>query len=254
MFRKFYTVLLAALVFVAALSPAYASRPLSAKNEDAAAVSGDPGVVALCKRTDTAASSSGTDGDYSNCLTDANGAIYVNVQDSTPGTGATDLGKAEDAAHTTADTGVQFLGVRNDDLEALGGTDGDYSPAQFDANGALYVNTGTDGAKAVSYVASVTATGSTDVGANRIYSITFGNTDSATAHTLKLYDQAAAADENDTPIWKAELAADTAKTFTFEGGMPITNGISLRSTAENVDSGTTAASANESYASLLLDD
>ena len=55
---------------------------------------------------------------------------------------------AEDAAHTTADTGDFILGVRNDTLAALGGTDGDYVPFQMNASGALYVevaSTGTGG-------------------------------------------------------------------------------------------------------------
>ena len=47
---------------------------------------------------------------------------------------------AEDAAHTTADTGQFVLGVRNDTLAALGGTDGDYVPFQMNADGALYVD------------------------------------------------------------------------------------------------------------------
>lgn len=58
-----------------------------------------------------------------------------------PGTGATNLGKAEDAAHTTADVGVMLLAVRKAtaaDLSA-GNTDGDYEPLEVDANGRLHV-------------------------------------------------------------------------------------------------------------------
>jgi len=46
---------------------------------------------------------------------------------------------AEDAEHTSADTGNFVLGVRNDTLAALGGTDGDYVPFQMNASGALFV-------------------------------------------------------------------------------------------------------------------
>jgi hypothetical protein len=45
----------------------------------------------------------------------------------TPGTGATNLGKAEDAAHTTGDVGVMSLAIRNAAGSALAGTEGDYS-------------------------------------------------------------------------------------------------------------------------------
>lgn len=62
----------------------------------------------------------------------------------TPGGGAAHLGKAEDAAHTTGDTGVMMLGVRMataTDL-SVGATDGDYEPLQVDASGRLHVNVG----------------------------------------------------------------------------------------------------------------
>ena len=47
---------------------------------------------------------------------------------------------AEDAAHTSADTGNFILGVRNDTLAALGGTDGDYVPFQMNSSGALFID------------------------------------------------------------------------------------------------------------------
>jgi hypothetical protein len=62
----------------------------------------------------------------------------------TSGTTATDLGKAEDAAHVTGDTGVMLLGIRestNVDLSA-GGTNGDYEPLELDATGRLWVHAG----------------------------------------------------------------------------------------------------------------
>jgi hypothetical protein len=63
----------------------------------------------------------------------------VDVLSVVPGTGATNLGKAEDAAHTTGDVGVMPLSVRSDTAAALGGTDGDYQPLITDANGRLHV-------------------------------------------------------------------------------------------------------------------
>lgn len=56
------------------------------------------------------------------------------------GTGATNLGKAEDAAHTSGDTGVMPLGVRNDGAAtSFSGTNGDYTPIGTDAQGRVYV-------------------------------------------------------------------------------------------------------------------
>lgn len=54
-----------------------------------------------------------------------------------PGTGATNLGKAEDAAHTTGDTGVFTLGVRNDTLADVTNTTADYSQYSTDIKGRL---------------------------------------------------------------------------------------------------------------------
>lgn len=58
----------------------------------------------------------------------------------TPGTAAANLGKAEDAAHSSGDVGVMALGVRNDAGTTLATTDGDYIPLSMDANGALRVS------------------------------------------------------------------------------------------------------------------
>lgn len=55
------------------------------------------------------------------------------------GTSAGSLGKAEDAAHTTGDTGVMALAVRNDANVAIATTDLDYIPLSTDAVGALRV-------------------------------------------------------------------------------------------------------------------
>ena len=68
---------------------------------------------------------------------------------------------AEDAAHTTADEGQFVLGVRNDTLAALGGTDGDYVPFQMSADGALYVEIATGGSASAVYVDDADWTDST---------------------------------------------------------------------------------------------
>lgn len=61
----------------------------------------------------------------------------VDVTSVVPGTGATNLGKAEDSAHSSADVGVMALAVRNDELHSLS-DDGDYTPLQVNKRGALY--------------------------------------------------------------------------------------------------------------------
>jgi hypothetical protein len=64
----------------------------------------------------------------------------VDVTSVIPGTGATNLGKAEDAAHTSGDTGVMALAVRTNTLAASSGTDGDYETIKTDTNGAVWTH------------------------------------------------------------------------------------------------------------------
>lgn len=51
-------------------------------------------------------------------------------------------GHTEDTPHVSGDTGALFLGVRKSVATALAGSEDDYIPAIFDANGRLHVNVG----------------------------------------------------------------------------------------------------------------
>ena len=62
----------------------------------------------------------------------------VDVTSIIPGTGATNLGKSEDAAHTTGDTGVMALAVSNEANTARA-ADGDYLPIATDTEGNVRV-------------------------------------------------------------------------------------------------------------------
>jgi len=133
------------------------------KAEDAAHVTGDKGIMLLAVRKDTAAALAGTDADYIPLIVDASGRLHVaplvagsaaigklaansgvdigdvDVTSVVPGTGATALGKAEDVAHVTGDTGVMLLAVRQDTAAALAGADGDYIPVTTDSLGRLRI-------------------------------------------------------------------------------------------------------------------
>jgi hypothetical protein len=65
--------------------------------------------------------------------------LDVDVNRIIPGSTATALGKAEDAAHTTGDVGVLSLGVRSDTQAILSDTTGDYTPYMLDSRGSVYV-------------------------------------------------------------------------------------------------------------------
>lgn len=74
------------------------------------------------------------DGNIAPLQGDANGNLKTAVQSIVPGTGATNLGKAEDAAHSSGDTGVMALGVANE-AQSTRGADNDYSPISTDTKG-----------------------------------------------------------------------------------------------------------------------
>jgi len=65
---------------------------------------------------------------------DTSNGLDVDVTRIIPGTGATNLGKAEDAAHTTGDTGVPAWGVSNEAQSSMN-ADGDYSIQATDTKG-----------------------------------------------------------------------------------------------------------------------
>lgn len=98
------------------------------KREDDAHASLDTGIAVLAVRRDTADVGSGAAGDYSTFNVDANGRLYTQI-------GAE---KAEDAAHTSGDSGVPALAVRRDTAAVGSGTAGDYSTFNVDAEGRLY--------------------------------------------------------------------------------------------------------------------
>lgn len=110
----------------------------------------------------------------------------VNVVSEIPGTGATALGKAEDAAHSSGDTGVMALAVRSDTAASTAGTTGDYQPPITDKDGALWVNQSNvvvSGriADTAGSAAAVTNFGATGSISNYVTAITVFRTDAGTS-------------------------------------------------------------------------
>lgn len=91
----------------------------------------------------------------------------VDVVSVIPGTGSTNLGKAEDDAHNSGDVGVMGLAVRKNEPASVG-SEGDYVPLIADSTGALWnhVNDGTVALKGNVHVGNngtVTLTGTSPV-------------------------------------------------------------------------------------------
>lgn len=176
------------------------------------------------------------------------GGNSVTVTSVTPGTAATRLGKAEDAAHASGDTGTMGLGVRTDTMASLAGTTGDYAPVQFDSNGRLRTFeqvTAADGVSAFS-VLSATATGTTTTtAATTLYSLSVSNQAASADYWVKIYNKATAATQADTPVLRIFVNAQDLKDLNFPKGIALSAGLSIRCVTEAADSGTTAATSNE---------
>lgn len=104
--------------------------------EDSAHSSGDPGIHMLAVRRDADTTMVDTDGDYAPLQVDASGRLKVATVVSVE---ASDAEFAEDSAHTTGDTGLHMLLVRQDTLAASTNADGDYGSFKSNAAGELYV-------------------------------------------------------------------------------------------------------------------
>lgn len=130
----------ASLTTSGALRVSVAAGGIAGLAEDSVAAGGEDGVMVVAVRRDTATSGVSADGDFAALSVDSVGALRTTASSMIPGTGATNLGKAEDAAHTTGDTGVMMLGVRQDADTSPVSASGDYHAPIFDALGNLKVN------------------------------------------------------------------------------------------------------------------
>ena len=83
----------------------------------------------------------------------------VDVTSIVTGTGATNLGKAEDAVHSSEDVGVMALAVRRNTATDSTSNDGDYSTLITDSSGKLHVSSTFPSAQAVTVSGKTTDDG-----------------------------------------------------------------------------------------------
>jgi hypothetical protein len=175
----------------------------------------------------------------------------VTVSSITPGTTAAKLGKAEDAAHASGDTGVAILGRRIDTQAASSGTSGDYETLNLNAVGGLYVQTTGNTTGGLSIFRSIDLDESEEEikgSAGTLYSCEVANDTAATKEYLKIYDNTAAGTTvgTTTPVITIPLSAATQKTITFGGtiGIAFATGITAAVTTGIADNDTGAPAAN----------
>ena len=120
---------------------------------------------------------------------DTNGQLIVG----TAGTGATDLAKAEDAAHASGDTGVMLLAVRQDTAAALAGTDGDYIPVIVGSDGGLWARLSQPLPAGTNAIGKLAANSGVDIGDVDVTSLPSAMLDSTNVLKVSLYGKGSVA-------------------------------------------------------------
>lgn len=103
--------------------------------EDSAHASGDVGLFSLAVRRDTRSSGTSADGDYGSFNVNSVGELWV--KDADVLAALTAFSKAEDAAHSSGDTGIHALAVRKDAQGTNTSADGDYASLLTWSEGSL---------------------------------------------------------------------------------------------------------------------
>lgn len=188
----------------------------------------------------------------------ANNVTGVNPTTSGPsqgviaGTGATSLGKAEDAVHASGDTGIAVWGVRNEARTTLTSGDGDYSGLAVGAGGeqlsALVglASATTAGLSNTSFLAagSINAT-VIKASAGNVYLIEITNTSAAFKY-VKFYNKTttpAPATDNGLLVKRYGIAPNSTLVVDFPLGIPFTTGIGLATVTGTSDTDATAVTA-----------
>ncbi len=180
----------------------------------------------------------------------------VDVTSLTPGTTASSLGKAEDAAHTTGDVGVMALGVRaaSPTERSAGPTDGDYEPFATNEVGAVWTTPTASANGGLSIFRSLDIDESEEeikASAGTVYGMWVTNTATSTRF-IKFYNATAAnvTVGTTTPVITIGIPGNTSDDVSGSfgpGGIGIgfTTAISVAATTAAADNDTGAPSAGD---------
>lgn len=184
---------------------------------------------------------------------------HINVDAIIPGTGATNLGKAEDAAHASGDVGVMVLAVRKDTAASGAGSDGDFQALSTDATGQLRIKPEVKLEPATSggcdaYHRKATADtnlAAIKASAGQVYAIEVFNFKAATIF-VKFYNKATAPVlASDVPILVIPFFQLWARSVEFVNGVQFTTGIAIAITAGIGDTDATALALNDCILNVL---
>jgi hypothetical protein len=188
---------------------------------------------------------------YDRMRGDTTNGLDVDVTRIIPGTSATHLGKAEDAAHTTGDTGVMALGVRaaTPTDRSAGPTDGDYEPFAVNAAGAVWITptpTTTGGLSLFRSLDLDETEEDVKTSAGQIYGWHYSNR-SAGERFLKFYNATAAnvTVGTTTPVITIPVAAGVASNVEFSHGIAFSTAICAAVTTGIADNDVGAPGTND---------
>lgn len=156
--------------------------------------------------------------------TDASGNLIIGS-----GSSATDLGKAEDAAHASGDVGIMALAVRTDTAIARAGTDGDYIPLIVDSTGRLYTRNAVGSNAGASIVASTALEASKvlKASAGTLISVV-GYNSKASAQFIQIHNSASVPADTAVPTYVFTVPASSNFSLDIPmTGAPFTTGISI---------------------------
>jgi hypothetical protein len=174
-----------------------------------------------------------------------------------PGTAATNLGKAEDAQHTSGDVGVMMLGVRNEDGTDFSGTDKDYVPIATDAKGHVFVRVGdevldthltprTSGGFLTSHIVSAASTNATNIkaSAGQVFGWYIYNSNAA-ARKVAFHNTAGTPTAGSSIFFSVMIPAGSAANVFSDIGITFGTGIAVTMVTGLADSDSTGVAAND---------
>lgn len=146
---------------------------------------------------------------------DTTNGLDVDVTRVLPGTTATSLGKAEDAAAGDGDIGVAMLAVRRNTASSGVGSDGDYANLCVDANGKLWTSPSDAGVDAVNVQPDVSTLRNGAVALTPKFAVISANNDGDTivplvaSKKIRVLDFCATANEDNAITFQSNATAKT---------------------------------------------
>lgn len=166
----------------------------------------------------------------------------------TPGTSAAHLGKAEDAAHASGDTGVLMLAVRRDTATSDVSAAGDYAAPQVNQNGALYVtpvpNVGSGVTTYHAVAGASTNAANIKSSAGSLYGWNITNSGAAWAY-VKFHNTASTPTAGSGVVWSVGVPPGGGTNESIPEGIPFGTGISVTCVTGIADNNASAVNASE---------